>query len=302
MVSSKSLEMGPNKGGVFTIFIKFTKPVNLPTDINLSSKVAIVTGASMGLGFHSCRHLLGFQLSHLIIAVRSVKRGEDAASKLRTQFPAVKIEVWTLEMSSYDSIQAFVRRVEKDLTRLDIVILNAGLVKQKFDIVESTGHEESIQINYLSTVLLSILILPVLKTKSPLLAPGRLTIVSSGTALGAKLLNRHQVPLLKTFDDEANWDPNGRCADSKVLSHYFMVKFVNYVNPKDVIVNVVDPGLCKGSGLFRDVSGITSFIWVVVKAAFARTVEVGSTAYVDAVAAKGKESHGCFVGDWKICP
>ena len=81
-----------------------------------------------------------------------------------------------------------------------------------------------------------------------------------------------------------------------------MAKFANYVNPKDVIVNLVDPGLCKGSGLFRDVSGLISVIWAVVKSATGRTLELGSSTYVDAAVVKGKESHGCFVMDWKICP
>jgi hypothetical protein len=31
-------------------------------------------------------------------------------------------------------------------------------------------------------------------------------------------------------------------------------------------------------------------------------VEVGSSTYVDAAVVKGKESHGCYVMDWKILP
>jgi NAD(P)-dependent dehydrogenase (short-subunit alcohol dehydrogenase family) len=306
MVSSKSLEMPPNKDSDGKIFFKsqFSKPAKIPKDINLSGKVAIITGASTGLGFHSCRHLLSSKLSHLVIAVRSVKKGEDAASKLRSQFPGAKIEVWELEMSSYESIQAFVRRVEKDITRLDIVILNAGLVKEDFSVVASTGHEESIQVNYLSTVLLSILILPTLKIKSPPSAPGRLTIINSGTALFAKFPNRNEVPLLKSFDNAATWDKdaNDRYPCSKLLGHYFMAKFVNYVDPKDVIVNLVDPGLTKGTGLMRDLSGVTGVIFGLMKAAAGRTLEVGSSTYVDAAVVKGKETHGCYVMDWKICP
>jgi NAD(P)-dependent dehydrogenase (short-subunit alcohol dehydrogenase family) len=305
MASSKSLEMQPNMGSPASMFFKSQlgiKAPKLPKDLNLSGKVAIVTGASTGLGFYCCIHLLSFKLPHVIIAVRSIKKGEDAAFKLRTQFPSAKIEVWELEMSSYVSIQAFVCRVEKDLTRLDIAILNAGLVKQEYNVVESTGHEETIQVNYLSTVLLSILLLPALRTKSPPGVPGRLSIVGSGTALAAKFPNRNEVPLLKSFDNEAVWDPNERYGCSKLLAHYFMAKFANYVNPKNVIVNLVDPGLCKGSGLFRNVTGIQSIIWAIVKSATGRTLEVGSSAYVDAAVVKGKETHGCFVMDWQIRP
>ena len=306
MAPYKSLEMPPNTAGIGSLFLKsqLSKPVPLPKNTNLSGKVAIVTGASTGLGFHSCIHLLSFKLSHLILAVRSVAKGEEAASKLHSQFPKSKIDVWELEMSSYPSIQAFIHRVEKDLSRLDIVILNAGLVKQERNIVQGTSHEEVLQVNYLSTVLLSILILPALKTKSPPSEPGRLSIVGSGTALVAKFPNRDQVPLLKSFDDldEAKWNPDERYQCSKLLGHYFLVKLVQFVDTKDVIVNIVDPGLCKGSGLFRDVSGLVSVVFAVVKSLFGRTLEVGSSTYVDAAVVKGEESHGCYVMDWKICP
>jgi NAD(P)-dependent dehydrogenase (short-subunit alcohol dehydrogenase family) len=302
---TSSLEMQPNKDspGVMLFKSQFLgKPAKPIKDINLSGKVAIVTGASTGIGFHACIHLLSFQLSHLILAVRSVKKGKDAASRLSAKFPGAKIEVWTLEMSSYESIQAFVRRVEKDLVRLDIVILNAGLVKQKYGVVKSTGHEEVIQVNYISTVLLSILILPALKTKSPSSAPGRLTIVGSGTALIAEFPNREQVPLLKSFDDEAKWDPTAQYQGSKLMGHYYIAKLVDYVNPKDVIVNVVDPGLCKGSDFFRDATGITSVIYAIVKTIAGRSLPLASSTYVDATIVKGQDSHGCYVMDWKICP
>jgi NAD(P)-dependent dehydrogenase (short-subunit alcohol dehydrogenase family) len=86
------------------------KHPKLPNDIDLSGKVAIVTGARTGLGFYACLQFLSFRLLHLIIAVRLFKKGDDAASKLRAQFPAARIELWELEMSSYQSIQAFVQR------------------------------------------------------------------------------------------------------------------------------------------------------------------------------------------------
>ncbi|TVY80556.1 Short chain dehydrogenase yanD [Lachnellula suecica] len=305
MTSSKSLSMQPSHDSMPKLFYKsqfHAKPVQPPKDTNLFGQVAIVTGASTGLGFHSCRQLLFLKLPHLIIAVRSAKKGEDAASKLRTEYPGAKIEVWMLEMSSYASIQDFARRVEKDLTRLDVAILNAGIVKQDYSVVESTGNEEVLQVNYLSTVLLSILLLPALKTKSPPSLPGRLTIVGSGVALFAKFPNRNEVPLLKSFNTNAKWDPSERYWVSKLLLHYFLAKLVNFVNAKDVMVNVIDPGLCKGSGLNRDTTGAPAVVMAIMKRVAGRTLELGASTYIDAAVTKGWESHGCFVSDWGISP
>jgi NAD(P)-dependent dehydrogenase (short-subunit alcohol dehydrogenase family) len=294
--------MAPPQGSPQRFLMKsqlFGKPPPL-SDIDLSGQTAIITGASTGIGYHSCVHFLTHQLSHLILAVRSTTKGEAAASKLRTQFPSAKIEVWSLEMTSYESIQTFARKVETDLTRLDIVILNAGIVKPEFVIVESTGHEEVFQVNYLSTVLLSILILPLLKTKSPPSVPGRLSIVNSGTSFVATFPNRHSVPLLKSFDVKAERDAHERYPCSKLLSHYYIVKLANYVNPKDVIVNLVDPGLTKGSSFMRELTGLVSIAFGVAKATLGRSQEVSSSAYIYAAAGVGEESHCSLVFDWKI--
>lgn len=83
-------------------------------------------------------------------------------------------------MTSYESIQAFAARAESELTRLDISILNAGMTAVDHKLVTGTGHERVIQVNYLSTFLLAILMLPIAKDKAFGGRPGRMTIVGSG--------------------------------------------------------------------------------------------------------------------------
>jgi NAD(P)-dependent dehydrogenase (short-subunit alcohol dehydrogenase family) len=238
--------------------------------------------------------------------VRSVPKGQKAVKALSRDYPTAKIDVWELEMSSYDSIQTFAGKVDTDLPRLDIAILNAGLVKNEMSLNPSTGHEEMIQVNFLSTMLLAILLLPALRTKSPHNAPGRLTIVGSAIAYFAKFMQRNEVPVLPALDTSSGpWDASEkseRYSLSKLLGHLFLPKLAGYVNADDVTVNIVDPGLCKGSGLHRDIKGIASITMSLVKSITGRSMEDGSTTYVDAAVVKGKESHGCFVMDWAIKP
>ena len=302
MAALKSINMKPEKHGFGMIFLKTqfcAKPQLPPSTLDLSGKVAVVSGANSGLGFHCCRHLLKSGLSQLITAVRSIKKGEDAAKQLRLAYPKSNIEVWNLDMSSYDSVQAFARRAEQ-LPRLDIAILNAGLVKMDFTLNPKTGHEEMVQVNYLSTMLLAILLLPTLRAKSPQGVPGRLTIVGSGTVHAVKFKNRNQQPLLAAFDDQkiTPWDPIELYPSSKFLGILFLIKLVDFVHADDVVVNVVDPGYCKGSQLHREATGIVGGIVSFSKTLTARPLEVGSSTYVDAAVLKGKESHGCFILDW----
>ncbi|KAJ9217534.1 hypothetical protein DTO166G4_716 [Paecilomyces variotii] len=306
-MASKSMELGHMAStGMMGAFIKSqfcTRPRRAPDETDLSGQVAIITGGSAGLGFHCARHLLSLKLSHLILGVRSLEKGESAADKLRIDYPGAKIDVWYLEMSSYKSIQDFCRRAETDLSRLDITILNAGLMQPNFTTC-STGHEQVIQVNYLSTFLLAILMLPMCKQKAPEGKPGRLTIVSSGTALWAKLSNRDKRPFLASFDDPKihPWEPTERYFDSKGLGHLFFVRMLEYLNGDDVIVNLVEPGMCKETGLQRDAKGATALFLDTFKYLAGRKPEDGAWTYVDAAVVKGKESHGCFLMDWKIHP
>ncbi|KAB5566847.1 putative short-chain dehydrogenase/reductase family protein [Coniochaeta sp. 2T2.1] len=281
-----------------------TTPRRAPAPTDLTGQVAIITGASSGIGLHAARHLLSLNLSHLILAVRNQAKGHAAAARLRGSYPDARVEVWLLEMTSYDSILAFVRRCETELNRLDITILNAGLMHLEF-VRSDTGHEEILQVNYLSTFLLAILMLPVCKDKGRRDGKaGRMTIVSSGTALFAKLPNRDARPFLASFDntDAYPFHPPGRYFDSKMLGHMFFVRMLEYLSPEEVVVNLVEPGMVKGTGLHRDAKGMVGWVLAAWKGFWGRTLDDGAWAYVDAAVVKGGESHGCFLMDWRVHP
>ncbi|KAB5585504.1 hypothetical protein GE09DRAFT_1234033 [Coniochaeta sp. 2T2.1] len=271
--------MGPPKHSFLKFVIKsqfFTTPVrSAPPGTDLTDHVAIITGSSSGIGLHASRHLLSLCLSHLVMA----------------------ISVWPLEMTSYASVQSFARRVETDLARLDMVILNAGVFALRHELVPETGHERVVQVNFLSTYLLAILLLPCLKTKSPPGTAGRMTLVGSGTAYQDILPNAHRVPLLASFDDPAIQPFEGaeRYPSSKLLLHLFMVRLAGHIDPEEVVVNLCDPGLCKGSGLNRDADGtFAGWVFERIKAVAGRRMEDGAWAEVDAVVGQGRETDMCF--------
>ncbi|RFU82117.1 short-chain dehydrogenase reductase family [Trichoderma arundinaceum] len=305
-IPSKFMDPLPDNFAPVFVQNQFRTKIDLPTKElypNVQGKCAIITGSNTGLGFESARQLLMLGLSHLIMGVRSLEKGNEAAEKLRPANLTAKIDVWQLDMESYISIQSFVHKCHNELQRLDIVILNAGLSPIKFS-VSSTSHEKTIQVNHLSTALLAVLLLPCLKSKGGGKDLPRLTIVNSIMAHLCKFPNRDQRPILNSFDDIniTPWDPQERYGVSKLLSQLFFVKLADMVNPDSVIINMVDPGLTKGTNLARDVKGI---VGIAAKGFFSlagRPVERGSATYVDAVLGHGKESHGCFLMNCKISP
>ncbi|RYP73768.1 hypothetical protein DL770_007716 [Monosporascus sp. CRB-9-2] len=159
---------------------QFTKPKPLPANIYLRDQVAIVTGSNVGLGLAASRQLLELGLSHPVIAVRSPAKRDETAGLLRKEFPESTISVWTIDPESYASVRAFAEQCAT-LPRIDVVILNAGLAKPSYATVPETGYEVTLQVNYLSTAFLTILLLPIFRAQKVTNAPRPpvLTIVGS---------------------------------------------------------------------------------------------------------------------------
>lgn len=302
-----SKDLPPNLAPFFpNIFWKNqfgTKAVYPPAGTDLSGKTAIITGANSGLGLECSRQLLSYKLSRLIMAVRSQKKGEDAAAQLRLKYPKADIRVWQLDMSLYLSIQTFVKRVETELNQVDFVVQNAGLLKE-FDIIPSTGHEELFQVNYLSQAFLTILLLPVLKSKSPVRSPAHVTWVNGALSLVGKVPD-NKGPIFPALDNKETFNAQDAYNTSKVLAHFFLWKLSDYVSADDAIVTITDPGYVKGTQLGKEM--IEKYgRWIVpfVKAfqSTGRTLENGTSTLVDSLVNHGKESHGCFIMGWKIAP
>lgn len=291
----KSLEVERKWSYLSSQFAKAKYP---PKGTSLAGQTIIITGANTGIGFACANSLLELDLTHLIIAVRTVSKGEAAAAKLKQGHPNAKIEVWQLDMLSYKSVQAFSAKCQT-LDRIDAAILNAGTVEQQFK-MGPEGHEIMYQVNYLSTSLLAYLLLPTLKQKAPAGKPGRLTCVNSGTGLMAKLPYMSERPFLPTFDDKNKFSSTEAYPASKALGHFWIFKLAEYVRAEDVIVNIVDPGLVKGTDLHRNTNCIVKGLFAVGKAVTGRSMEAGASCLIDAAIIKGKETHGSYVMDWDV--
>ena len=111
---------------------------------NLEGRIAIVTGANVGLGFECAKHFLRMKPAKLILAVRSIEKGKAAALRMIDETKETRsdvVEVWELDMASFASIQAFTQRVGT-LPRLDIAVLNSGILTRVWN-TTGDGYEVS---------------------------------------------------------------------------------------------------------------------------------------------------------------
>uniref|UniRef100_A0A8H7K622 Uncharacterized protein n=1 Tax=Bionectria ochroleuca TaxID=29856 RepID=A0A8H7K622_BIOOC len=260
-------------------------PVLTQKEADLSGQTAIITGGNVGVGFEAGRQLLDAGLSKLILAVRNEESGRTAAKALLAgRGENQKVEVWKLDLSNYDSVMAFAERAQSLEARPDVILLNAGVLCAKPTFNKSTGYDEDVQTNFLSTVLLLSLLLPIVKDKpsaakvTPSPVP-RISIVSSIMAHWAKFAERDSDPLLAAFGDKSasNWDMEERYSTSKLLALLFLGELTNRISPETAIINAPTPGVCHGSLFLR----AKPQGWLV------RT---------------GPESHGQFVENGKLRP
>ena len=114
-----------------------TMPV--PTQ-SFSGQTVIVTGSNAGLGKEAANHIVRLGAEKVILAVRTISKGEAAKEYIeaKTGRKGV-IEVWSLDLSSYASVQAFVKKAET-LERLDAVLENAGVLTETFSLAEGNEY------------------------------------------------------------------------------------------------------------------------------------------------------------------
>ncbi|KAI0844100.1 NAD(P)-binding protein [Daldinia vernicosa] len=279
-----------------------TPPPVLQRDVNLSGKTAIITGANGGIGLEVARQLLDLGCK-VILAVRDESKGEIARKDLTNGRDLVSgfIQVWKLDLSSYDSIIAFAERAKR-LESLDIAILNAGIYK----VTESfspTGYEEGVQINFLANMLLTILLLPIIKEKRVGSHPGHICVVSSDTAAWTKFEEGNSTPVLAAFKRKAaDWNMADRYGATKLLGQLFLTELAKKVSSSVVTLSCANPGFCSGSELGRETHGIVRVIYKIQTYFLSRSSSIGARTLVHAVTTLGEQAHGQYIEDAKIQP
>jgi NAD(P)-dependent dehydrogenase (short-subunit alcohol dehydrogenase family) len=94
---------------------------------SLKGKIAVVTGANSGLGFHAACELARKE-AQVIMACRSVSRAQAALEQIRAEAPGAAVEILPLDLSSQESITCFVKAFQEKYTHLHILINNAGVM------------------------------------------------------------------------------------------------------------------------------------------------------------------------------
>ncbi|KAG2187081.1 hypothetical protein INT44_003309 [Umbelopsis vinacea] len=276
-----------------------------------TDQIVIVTGSNTGIGVEAARHYANLDAKKVILAVRNIEGGNEVKKSIEeTTKRTGVVEVWKLDMSSSASVLEFANRVNKELPRLDIAALNAGVAMLLYK-ASNDGWEETLQVNVISTAYLSILLLPKLyATADQYGVTPRLNITSSGIHLQAKLTKEMLAkgkPIEWLNTEENVKGEQSHYEVSKLLEVFFVQELANYIKRRDngqtkVIVNAIDPGLCH-SKLVRNITDPGQKLFMTVfKFLMARSEEVGSRTIVNAGENDNFQTHGKYLSSCVVSP
>lgn len=279
------------------------KVTPLPSGISLDGKTALITGATAGIGLETARQMLQLNVSHLVLAVRNVSKGDACKEQLQQLNKNATITILELDMDSYKSVSSFAKSLQQQVPRVDILLLNAGIGILKLELSPS-GHDRVTQVNYLSNVLLIAELLPYLNASAEQTGhPVRISWVGSRmyftTSFEKKAPLKIGESVLEHMDSEEFFFAQERYNDTKLLCAMFLYTLAPRLDSSKIIFNMVCPGLVNTS--MTDVLPFyLRVVMGVVKTFLARPVEVGGRLFVNATVVAGPESHGKFLGDKDI--
>lgn len=107
------------------------QPLPFVDDVDLSGKVAIVTGCNSGIGLEIVRFYLQHNIKHVVAACRSEQRTGAAIAKLlaETKREPEAIRFEQVDLSSLGSVEHFAQRFLASTSKLHILNSNAGTTR-----------------------------------------------------------------------------------------------------------------------------------------------------------------------------
>ncbi|KAK8134438.1 hypothetical protein PG984_006450 [Apiospora sp. TS-2023a] len=269
---------------------------------DFSGHTIIVTGSNQGIGLEAARHFVRLKAAKVILAVRTVSKGEEAKRSIEASTGRQGVvEVWSLDLCSYASVQAFAERAATSLDRLDALVSNAGINISTFELAED--NESITTVNFVSTFLLAILLLPKLRETS--LNQNKdavLTFVGSFLHLVAKFEERKASNILEACADPKTTDMSDRYNTSKLMellaTRELAEQLTRSTKTGNILASIVNPGSVR-TNINRNQPLFVRAVMFVVLLIVGRPVEVGARTVVHPCAA-GQESHGQYLDNCEV--
>lgn len=198
----------------------------------LSGSLAVVTGASDGIGLEIARRLARAG-AEVLLPVRDRAKGERAADKIRSTEPEARLDLRALDLASLDSVKALADELISEGRSIEILVNNAGIMEPPERRVSKDGLELQFATNHLGHFALNARLMPLLEA-------GNARVITQ-TSIAARQNGVR-------WDDlqwEREYDPRRAYSSSKIANGLFGLEFDrrSRENGWGVTSNVSHPGV-----------------------------------------------------------
>ncbi|MGO8950567.1 MAG: SDR family NAD(P)-dependent oxidoreductase [Ktedonobacterales bacterium] len=239
----------------------------------MEHSIALVTGATSGVGYAAARILAGEGWREIIITGRSLAGAQQASAQLAAE---TKTQVFTpleLELDTLSSVQSVLAELVKRGRPVDFLLLNAGIMGRKERVLTAAGIEVS-QAPLIGHHQLTVGLL-----RAKLLSPNaRIVIASSEAARGdVPLFSYTDVAALaatqyhgdRTAAVEAlvhsgpnvTYQPNRAFADAKLIVAWWAAALARRL-PSGMAVYAVSPGAAPATNAVRNAGPLTKWLLI----------------------------------------
>ena len=223
-------------------------------------RIAIVTGASSGIGLHTALGLA--QTGMRVVMVGRDRDRTEAAQRFVIECSGSDRTAIALgDFSSLIQVRRLADEILSTTDRLDLLINNAGLMSPKYRF-SSEGFELTFAVNHLAPFLLTNLLLDRVKAS----APARIVTVASEAHRGHRLnLNQLAQP--------HDWGALRAYGRSKLCNILFTRELAARLDGSGVLATCLHPGVVATAIGQR--GGLTELVWRLIKP-FLTTPEKGA--------------------------
>ncbi|HEX7916847.1 SDR family oxidoreductase [Rudaea sp.] len=199
----------------------------------MTQKIALVTGATRGIGLETVRQLAQKNV-HVLLAGRDRAKATEAALKLQAE--GLPVEAIALDVDNANSIAAAAKEVEAKHGHLDILVNNAGILVD--DLAKKPSEQtldawrKTFDTNLFALIAVTQAFLPLLRKSDA----GRIVNVSS--ILGSNTL--HSDPTSGIYDFKV---PAYNVSKSAVNA--WTVQLAHELRDTKIKVNAIHPGSVK---------------------------------------------------------
>lgn len=202
----------------------------------LEQQIILITGSTDGIGKITALNLAR-QNVHVIVHGRNEAKVKKVVDELKAKTSNEKIKGFTADFSSLEEVRRFAENIKKEYQSIDVLINNAGVgfADERYS---KDGYELRFAVNYLAPFLLTNLLLPEIKKKSP----SRIVNVSSA---GQSPVN---------FDDimhEKHFDAVKAYCQSKLALIMYTIDLAEKLKDENVTVNSLHPGTYLDTNMVR---------------------------------------------------